>query len=368
MSTQEKIVQLKDFKEERIKLENIFLDPNNPRFYAEGRIVPETRISEASIQKACIEKMEQFDIEELKENIRRIGFLPIDKIVIRHIGDGKYVVVEGNRRLAALKTLKMEYNNGEIRLSDEILNSISSLDVFVYLGGEKDISWIIQGIRHISGIKDWPPFQQAKLLAKLIEEKGLATEDAAKSVGIGPRKASRLLRSYYGYLQSLKDEEFGDLINQEKFSFFQEAIFRALKGPLPSWLEWDDREKQFKNSDNLSKFLSWIVEYEGRPARITRAVDARDVLNKAISQYPELFRKFESSDELTIDHLRYEIWKSEEAPKEIDEWLEALKGISYKLENLPNVKVRIAGKKADALELLLRIQQILAEQIKALEE
>ncbi|MBI4009574.1 MAG: ParB N-terminal domain-containing protein [Candidatus Aenigmarchaeota archaeon] len=361
------IIDLNDFEERQVNLEDVFLDPNNPRFSGKEKLVSDSRIIEESIQRTCFEKMHDFGIEELKENIKRVGFLPIDKIVVRRIADSKkYVVVEGNRRITAIKQLKIEHESGEIELSDAVLNSILRFTVYVYKGKEPDIAWIIQGIRHISGIKNWKPYQQAKLLIKLVKERKIKIEDAGKAVGIGSIKSARLMRSYYAYEQSTQDEEFGEYLKEDDFSFFQEAIFTAINTPIQQWLEWDEKEKHFKNIENLRKYLSWIVSVEGNPPRIERSNDVRDFVAKAMVNYPSLFKKFESSVDMHINRLKYEIWNLEEEPKELEEWLRKLKELNSQIENLPDVKIKLSNGSEKFVDLLNDLKKIVEAHLKAL--
>lgn len=106
----------KYLKSETLELENILLDPNNPRFAELGDsidVIPESRFAEPKIQKDAFDKMktDRFEVAELRDTIKTIGFLPMDKVVVRewkgnpNLGHKKYVVVEGNRRITALKWL-----------------------------------------------------------------------------------------------------------------------------------------------------------------------------------------------------------------------------------------------------------------------
>src|SRR5258707_216024 len=98
----------------KVDLSELLLDPNNPRFASLGQrldVVPELRFSEAKVQQQTYDKMKtvRFDVAELRDTIKNLGFLPMDRIVVRpwKVPDrkGKYVVVEGNRRVTALKWL-----------------------------------------------------------------------------------------------------------------------------------------------------------------------------------------------------------------------------------------------------------------------
>lgn len=367
----EEIINLTDFQEKELELDNIFLDPNNPRFSEKGKITPEDRIMDKKVQETCRDNINEYDVSNLIEGIKTIGFLGIDKVVVRLINtsEDKYIVVEGNRRIAALKQIKEEYLTGELKLKDSILKSILKFNVLVYTGKEKSIAWIIQGIRHISGAKSWGPYQKVRLLSDLIEEKSIDISDAANAVGIGPTVATRLLRSYNAYKRCLEDDEFGDLITPDKFSFFEEGIFYKKNSPLQLWLEWDEASKLFKNEERLKKFLRWIlVKNDHGEYRIPAALDVRNILNKSISEYSELFKKFELSDDQTISNLQYQIWKIEEEPKEIDEWLSSLKYLTNNLEDFPIIKVKShPDKSKEAKDLALNLKHIVEEIIKALD-
>ena len=371
MAVKKEILNLTDFQEKELELDNIFLDPNNPRFAEKGRVITEDRIIEQKVQEVCMDNISEYDTDELIDSIKTIGFLTIDKVVVRPIKNSvnNYVVVEGNRRIAALKKIKEEYLNGEIKLRDDILKSILKFNVLVYTGREESIAWIIQGIRHISGVKNWRPYQQVKLLSELIEKKNIEVSEAAKAIGIGSTTATRLIRSYNGYKQCLQDEEFGDLIAADTFSYFQDGIFFKRNSPLQLWLGWNETEKMFKNEERLKKFLKWIlVKNDKGEYRIPSAIDLRNVLNKAIEWYPELFKKFEASEDQTISNLQYQIWKMEEEPKEIDEWLSALKSLTSNLEGFPIIKIKAhADKNKEAKELASDLKRIVEEIIKALD-
>jgi hypothetical protein len=98
----------------QVDLADLLLDVNNPRFSELGEElnpVAEGRFCDEKVQANTFEKMRNplFDVTELLDTIKAIGFLPMDRIVLRRWkgqapdGKTKYVVVEGNRRVTALK-------------------------------------------------------------------------------------------------------------------------------------------------------------------------------------------------------------------------------------------------------------------------
>lgn len=97
-----------------VELRDLLLDPNNPRFSELGEAlntIPEGRFSDEKVQANTFEKMkdQMFDVAELRDTIKTIGFLPMDRLVVRRWkgvakdGREKFVVIEGNRRTTALR-------------------------------------------------------------------------------------------------------------------------------------------------------------------------------------------------------------------------------------------------------------------------
>src|ERR1035438_7886348 len=95
-----------------VKLDQLLLDPNNPRFAEldDAAEVIESRFNEPRIQSETMNKMkaDKLKVSELRDTIKTIGFLPMDRIIVRKWkqskkDEEKYVIIEGNRRITALK-------------------------------------------------------------------------------------------------------------------------------------------------------------------------------------------------------------------------------------------------------------------------
>jgi hypothetical protein len=97
-----------------VPIHQLYLDPNNYRFIdsKEYQKVAETDVTKDNIQirtRRLIEEKGQEGIKDLLANLKANGFLPIDMIQVEKIGENQYKVVEGNRRVAAVKFLQEEY-------------------------------------------------------------------------------------------------------------------------------------------------------------------------------------------------------------------------------------------------------------------
>lgn len=262
-------------QEKDVLFESIYLDPNNPRFWDDRplREVPDAKITDSNIQHRTKAAIDKFGIEELVRNILRNGFLPLDRIVVRPIAGSQdtFVVVEGNRRTRALQILQQRILDSlidEDGIDDEylsrLLESIRRITVLVYTGSEThDIAWVLQGVRHISGIRDWGPAQQARLIADRVENHGLSYTQVGQQFGLTPQKAGRLYRSYRALKQMFEDEEFQSKANNEYFSLFEEAIRSK---DVKDWLGWDPGTNTFSNLNNLRQFYEWITPDDEGPS------------------------------------------------------------------------------------------------------
>ena len=260
-----------ELTEQTIPIDNLYLDPNNPRFWDQQsrRRIPDTRTTEEAIQQRVEQAIRRHDIEELQFSILRNGFLPLDRIVVRPLDshDDKFVVVEGNRRLAALKLLRERIRESlvsEENISDEYLDNLldqtKELSVLIYNGSHSDdISWIFQGIRHIGGIRQWEPAQRAKLVADQFENGSSTFTETGQKFGLSARAVGRLYRSYKALEQMRANDEYGKKARNDYFSLFEEAYRNA---DVRKWLDWDEDEYCFKNLENLQMFYAWICQDE----------------------------------------------------------------------------------------------------------
>src|SRR4051794_7984333 len=111
-------------EETRVPLAKLFLDPNNPRFFDTGLRSPiaVSIASEQTVQDRAMGRIldDRFEVESLKDSIARLGYLPVDRMVVTRLpGDAGYLVVEGNRRLSALRLLAAEDAAHETNITDE---------------------------------------------------------------------------------------------------------------------------------------------------------------------------------------------------------------------------------------------------------
>src|SRR5262245_26560725 len=97
-----------------LPLSSIFLDPNNPRFVTSNWThVPNDEIDSEAIQDLVRQHLvDQAGVEKLKMNMEVNGYLPVDRVIVREFKPGRYVVLEGNRRICAAKLISAYTQSG----------------------------------------------------------------------------------------------------------------------------------------------------------------------------------------------------------------------------------------------------------------
>ena len=140
---------------------------------------------------------------------------------------------------------------------------------------------------------------------------------------------------------------YGDKVDTDKFSLFQEAIFK--KSSLKKWLGWDDNNKKFENRENFKKILGWYLGDEntnnGEPRLPRVNPDVRDVLSKLlIDKNKSIFEEFENGD-ISIDKARSKMEEDEyrrdaqEVKVDLDSQLDTLDLMTTTLQTLPIPKI-----------------------------
>jgi hypothetical protein len=128
-----------------------------------------------------------------------------------------------------------------LKLSDEAAETTASL--------------ILPGLRHVSGIKEWGPYQKAKAVHAL-RKSGLSSQDAAQSLGLSTRAANAAYKCFLALEQMKNHEEYGEHAHPRMYSYFEEVFKRP---NVRTWLSWNDEAESFIAEDHVKEFYSWIV-------------------------------------------------------------------------------------------------------------
>lgn len=193
-------------KIEYAPLEAFALDPLNPRL---GRIVHGQNLDQDQIY----EKMKDWSLEELATSFLESGFWPHEAVLCIEeevSGTKRLVVVEGNRRIAALQRLDRAYNGVETNKKwQELIQGTNRPDLlfkdvpFILYGSRTDVDAFL-GFRHVTGIKEWAPPEKAQFIAKLIDQGKMSYREVMRKIG---SKTDTVTRNYVSYCVLKQMEE-----------------------------------------------------------------------------------------------------------------------------------------------------------------
>ncbi len=152
-----------------VNIAELYFDPNNYRIRDPdgSEAVPDERIREPEVQAATRSVLSRKSLGDLRSSIVHNGFLLIDRVVVRRLAGGGYCIVEGNRRIAAFRSLLDEYAEGLRELPSSLLEHARALQVVVIEAEPSAVAQVaaaVMGIRHVSGPMKWTGFQSAGLV------------------------------------------------------------------------------------------------------------------------------------------------------------------------------------------------------------
>lgn len=242
----------------RLKLTSLYLDPNNYRFidseHYSGLIKDEEsfrpEIQLRTRQLLLGEK--RGNVEDLLASLHQNGWLDMEPIQVRQVGT-RYLVVEGNRRIATLKFLFDRHQNGgplgalDPAIFDKIpVVRVADTDPLHHL--------VIMGLHHISGKRQWPPINQAHLMRELRANYNKSPDEICKALAITKREFNLSIRTL-ALVSLYKESDYGEQFTSDKFNLFREV----LKAPaLREWVGWDDSSEKAKNHQHLQRLFSWL--------------------------------------------------------------------------------------------------------------
>lgn len=175
---------------QKVSPDELHFDPSNPRFTSPGgRKTPE------QIQ-ALLEREPHIALE-LVDSFLENGFIEYEPLVVRRRTDGAgYYVVEGNRRLAAIRHIrqnKPKYEKKSSKLAD-----LEKISVLIFPEGDKqqqDKQRVYLGVRHLFGFREWPAESKARFLDSQIKTKA-DVERTMRELNIKRHELQRYLIPY----------------------------------------------------------------------------------------------------------------------------------------------------------------------------
>ena len=279
----------------------LVLDPENPRLVSIGREASETAII-AQLYRAE-------DLSELLQSIAANGYLDIEPLIVLE-KEGHLIVLEGNRRLAAIRLFREPElatrvsDQERIRItlpdiSDEHRPSLDS--VSVHRVADRKDAWPFIGFKHINGAAKWESYAKAKFAADWYRDGSVSLADIAAHIGDKHDTIKRMVNAIY----VLEQADTADIFHIEdraiprfNFSHLYTALSRSpyieFLGLEAAWSRFDPSPAPIPGSklDQLREILKWL--YGSQEENVSPVVQSQ---NPDIKHLGEVLT---SSEALTV--------------------------------------------------------------------
>ena len=273
-------------KSRDIAVSDLYFDPENPRFAA----LSFDKSNENEVIKYMLSEQSLID---LIVSIAEQDFFPGEPLLVYQNSDGKMIVVEGNRRLSALKILQ----NPELSslpsiqaiVNEQSTHRPSRVPCLEFCCREDILGYL--GFKHITGTKSWGSLEKAiylnQLKSLLLEQRPELSGNndeihkiLARQIGSKAPTVGKTLAAYYIYEKG-KDEKgtFFDIqgLDQKQVDF--SLIYTALTSPsvykyvgLESASDVDQRNFNYAHGKDL---FIWLFREDAHGK--TPVLDSRQI-------------------------------------------------------------------------------------------
>jgi hypothetical protein len=250
----------------KVPTELLDFDPANPRLVEDG-------IKNPTESQIILALADTADLAEVVESVAANGYIDIEPIIAQRIGD-RWRVLEGNRRLAAIRilqkpTLAKGTGISVPEITPENLKTLKAVTVYAVSSSDQAREYI--GFKHINGPHKWDAIAKARFAAdwyKNEKDKGLTIAKIARRLGDGHDTVIRLVNGMFilDQAEHAKIYDIKDRYPGKRFAFSH--LYTALTRPgyrdflgLPEEWRSDDPEPNpvpKKNLDNLKMVLTWL--------------------------------------------------------------------------------------------------------------
>lgn len=251
-----------------VETDLLAFDQDNPRFTPDKK--PEGANDEDIIR--FIDR--SADLSELIQSIAANGYIKVEPMIVWQEGD-QLVVLEGNRRLAALKCLRDPdlASRAGVELPEiSAANKLTLDEVLVWRVEDRESAQDLIGYKHINGPRPWDAYAKALFAMRWLETEkakpnGLSLMEIAEKMGDGHDTLRRMVTAAFVIKQADENDIWS--INQRKnrhFSFSH--LYTGLS--YSEFTEYLGMERLTRSEDpalkpipeekysELSRLLSWL--------------------------------------------------------------------------------------------------------------
>lgn len=252
---------------EFMDIERLFLDDENPRLSSFPG-----KHSQADLVRLLWEEMA---VNEVALSIAANGYFQEEPLFVipkrpapPHADKQEYVVVEGNRRLAAVMLLRDAALRHEVRatelpdLPEAERAKLARLPVSIH--PDRKSLWAYFGFRHVNGPKEWDSFSKASYIAIVRRQHKIPLKEIARCIGDQFNTVERIYRGYLLLEQAETKTEFRREDRVANRFYFSHLYTAAAQKEFQSFLGIDPESSLEDNPvpkshlPQLAEIMIWL--------------------------------------------------------------------------------------------------------------
>ncbi len=246
-----------------INIDKIKLDFRNPRISEFG---VNQGASEEKILKILWEEMA---VNELLLSIVSNGFWKYEPLILLK-ENAHYLVIEGNRRIAAIKLIhyRDRYkipipSSIESKITKKLLDETENVPSIIVSSREE--AWKFIGFKHVNGPAKWGSYAKAKYIAEIHNDYQIPLNDIADQIGDTNKTAQKLYQGLMVLEQAKKQGVYDymeDILSDRLY--FSHLYTGIQRDGIRSFLNIKDAEEESpdpvpaENLNKLGEFLTWL--------------------------------------------------------------------------------------------------------------
>jgi len=253
------------------------------------------------------------DVDELIQSILSAGYVDFEPLIVLRDGN---VVLEGNRRLAALRLIANEGLRKKLKISLPKIDDAKAVPDRVrirWVSDRKEARDFI-GFKHINGPFKWDALAKAKYAAKWFEDGGDIAA-ISRTLGDNHNTVRRLVNGWFALQQAIADGFDLEQISKKNFAFshlytaLTRASVREFLGLSDEDLSAPPQKKPIarEHRDDLQRLMSWLYGQENKkePALIQSQNPNLNELSKVLGNL-EAKRMLIAHRDLAVAYERVE--------------------------------------------------------------
>lgn len=245
-----------------IPVDQLRLDPENPRLAEYG-------LDSGANQSALLQGLwSKMAVEEVALSIAHNGYFPHEPLLVQKSGSN-FVVLEGNRRLAAVRLLIDEDLRQKLKATN--LPDIDTIDerrrqelqTLPCVVTTREAVWRYLGFKHVNGPATWGSYAKAQYIARVHNEYRVPLADIAQQIGDMHSTVERLYRGLMVVEQAEAEGVFDRTNSFGKFGFSH--IYTGLDKPgIQKFLGIEKKKRDVRRPvpkskiKNLGELCLWL--------------------------------------------------------------------------------------------------------------